>query len=228
MPFEVGYYQKKAQYVGHPLLDEIKYYKKDIKGETLVFMPGSRKSEIAKMFPLFVKAAQILEQNEGFKRRVLVVPSFFKGLDLKALYGEDIQLFEISYDAHKSLFEAEFAFVCSGTATLEAALIGTPFVLAYRAKTMDFLIARMLVNLHYIGLANIFYNALNDETPGLGESQLHPELIQHFLSVEGLLKAYEEMDRECYFKESLRLREYLKHGSARKVAEEMAFLLNLT
>lgn len=111
MPFEVGYYQKKAQYVGHPLLDEIKHYKKDIKGETLVFMPGSRKSEIAKMFPLFVKAAQMLEQNEGFKRRVLVVPSFFKGLDLKALYGEDIQLFEISYDAHKSLFEAEFAFI---------------------------------------------------------------------------------------------------------------------
>ncbi|WP_187863595.1 lipid-A-disaccharide synthase [Helicobacter pylori] len=228
LPFEVSYYQKKAQYVGHPLLDEIKYYKKDIKGETLVFMPGSRKSEIAKMFPLFVKVAQILEQNEGFKRRVLVVPSFFKGLDLKALYGEDIQLFEISYDAHKSLFEAEFAFICSGTATLEAALIGTPFVLAYRAKTMDFLIARMLVNLHYIGLANIFYNALNNETPGLGESQLHPELIQHFLSVEGLLKAYKEMDRERYFKESLRLREYLASGSARKIANEMAFLLNLT
>ncbi|AGT74151.1 lipid-A-disaccharide synthase [Helicobacter pylori SouthAfrica20] len=228
LPFEAGYYQQKAQYVGHPLLDEIKYYKKDIKGETLVFMPGSRKSEIAKMFPLFVEVARILEQNEGFKRRVLVVPSFFKGLDLKALYGEDIKCFEISYDAHKSLFEAEFAFICSGTATLEAALIGTPFVLAYRAKTMDFLIARMFVNLHYIGLANIFYNALNDETPGLGESQLHPELIQHFLSVESLLKAYETMDRERYFKESLRLREYLASGSSRKVAKEMAFLLNLT
>ncbi len=228
LPFEASYYQQKAQYVGHPLLDEIKYYKKDIKGETLVFMPGSRKSEIAKMFPLFVEVARILEQNEGFKRRVLVVPSFFKGLDLKALYGEDIKWFEISYDAHKSLFEAEFAFICSGTATLEAALIGTPFVLAYRAKTMDFLIARMFVNLHYIGLANIFYNALNDETPGLGESQLHPELIQHFLSVESLLKAYETMDRERYFKESLRLREYLASGSSRKVAKEMAFLLNLT
>ncbi len=228
LPFEASYYQQKAQYVGHPLLDEIKYYKKDIKGETLVFMPGSRKSEIAKIFPLFVKVARILEQNEGFKRRVLVVPSFFEGLDLKALYGEDIKWFEISYDAHKSLFEAEFAFICSGTATLEAALIGTPFVLAYRAKTMDFLIARMFVNLHYIGLANIFYNALNDETPGLGESQLHPELIQHFLSVESLLKAYETMDREHYFKESLRLREYLASGSSRKVAKEMAFLLNLT
>ncbi len=228
LPFEAGYYQQKAQYVGHPLLDEIKYYKKDIKGETLVFMPGSRKSEIAKMFPLFVEVARILEQNERFKRRVLVVPSFFRGLDLKALYGEDIKWFEISYDAHKSLFEAEFAFICSGTATLEAALIGTPFVLAYRAKTMDFLIARMFVNLHYIGLANIFYNALNDETPGLGESQLHPELIQHFLSVESLLKAYETMDRERYFKESLRLREYLASGSSRKVAKEMAFLLNLT
>ncbi|WP_104744143.1 lipid-A-disaccharide synthase [Helicobacter acinonychis] len=228
LPFEVSYYQKKAQYVGHPLLDEIKYYKKDIKGETLVFMPGSRKSEIAKMFPLFVEVARILEQNEGSKRRVLVVPSFFKGVDLKALYGEGIEWFEISYDAHKSLFEAGFAFICSGTATLEAALIGTPFVLAYRAKTMDFLIARMFVNLHYIGLANIFYNALNDETPGLGESQLHPELIQHFLSVESLIRAYKDMDRERYFKESLKLREYLMHGSARKIASEIAFLLNLT
>ncbi|AFI05391.1 lipid-A-disaccharide synthase [Helicobacter cetorum] len=226
LPFETSYYQKKAQYVGHPLLDEIKCYKKDIKGNSVVFMPGSRKSEIAKMFPLFVEVAKILERNEGLKRRVLVVPSFFKGLDLKALYGKEIECFEISYDAHKSLYEAEFAFICSGTATLEATLIGTPFVLAYRAKTIDFLIARMFVKLHYIGLANIFYNALNNETPGLGESQLHPELIQHFLSVESLLRAYKDMDRERYFKESLRLREYLVSGSARKVAKEIAFMLN--
>ncbi|AFI04277.1 lipid-A-disaccharide synthase [Helicobacter cetorum] len=226
LPFETSYYQKKARYVGHPLLDEIKYHKKDIKGNGLVFMPGSRRSEIAKIFPLFVEVAKILEQNEGIKKRTLVVPTFFKGLDLKALYGKGIELFEISYEAHKSLYEAEFAFICSGTATLEAALIGTPFVLAYRAKKIDFLIARMFVNLHYIGLANIFYNALNGEKAGLGESKLHPELIQHFLSTESLLKAYKDMDREKYFKESIRLREYLGKGSAKSIAKEIAFMLN--
>ncbi|WP_104747956.1 lipid-A-disaccharide synthase [Helicobacter cetorum] len=226
LPFETSYYQKKAQYVGHPLLDEIKYRKESSKGEGLVFMPGSRKTEIAKIFPLFVEVAKILERDEGLKKRVLVVPSFFKDLDLKALYGKDIELFEISYDAHKSLHEAEFAFICSGTATLEASLIGTPFVLAYRAKKVDFLIARIFVNLHYIGLANIFYNALNGEKAGLGKTKLHEELIQHFLSVESLLKAYKNMDREHYFKESLRLREYLGSGSANNIAKEIAFMLN--
>lgn len=71
---------------------------------------------------------------------------------------------------YKSLFEVEFVFICSGIVILEVVLIGMFFVLVYRVKMMDFLIVRMLVNLYYIGFVNIFYNVLNDEILGFGES----------------------------------------------------------
>lgn len=64
----------------------------------------------------------------------------------------------------------EFVFICSGIVILEVVLIGMFFVLVYRVKMMDFLIVRMLVNLYYIGLVNIFYNVLNNEILGFGES----------------------------------------------------------
>lgn len=64
----------------------------------------------------------------------------------------------------------EFVFICSGIVILEVVLIGMFFVLVYRVKMMDFLIVRMLVNLYYIGFVNIFYNVLNDEILGFGES----------------------------------------------------------
>ncbi len=214
LPFELGYYQHKASYVGHPLLDEIPLYKIQAQGQGVVFMPGSRSQEIAAIFPIFVQVARALKTKS-----VLVVPASLKGSDLENLYGKDVDLFDISYNAHQSLYAAEFAFICSGTATLEAALIGTPFVLAYKAKALDFFIAKRLVKLTCIGLANIFYNALHQESPGRGKTMLHPEYIQHDLHAQNLLQAYAKMDRARFVREAQRLRAYLHTGSAQRVSE---------
>ncbi|WP_104758148.1 lipid-A-disaccharide synthase [Helicobacter salomonis] len=214
LPFELSYYSHKATYVGHPLLDEIPLYKIRPQGHGVVFMPGSRQQEIRAIFPIFVEVARALPGS-----RVLVVPASLKGSDLEVLYGKDIALFEISYNAPQSLYEAEFAFICSGTATLEATLIGTPFVLAYKAKALDFFIAKRLVKLTCIGLANIFYNALHHERPGRGTTMLHPEYIQHGLHAQNLLQAYSTMDRVHFVRESQRLRAYLHTGSAQSVSE---------
>ncbi|CRF46174.1 lipid-A-disaccharide synthase [Helicobacter heilmannii] len=214
LPFELSYYQHKAQFVGHPLLDEIQYQKTELGGESVVFMPGSRKQEIERILPIFVQVAQKIQG-----KKVLVVPASFQGLDLSALYGAHLNLFEVSFDAHKSLYEASFAFICSGTATLEAALIGTPFILAYKARPLDFFIAKNLVHLTCIGLANIFYNALHDESPGRGQTMLHPEIIQDDLNASKLLELYNSLDREKFLQESQKIRAYLQHGSAQVVAE---------
>ncbi|CRF41731.1 lipid-A-disaccharide synthase [Helicobacter ailurogastricus] len=221
LPFELSYYKDKARFVGHPLLDEIKHQKTKVGGESVVFMPGSRKQEIERIFPIFVQVAQKI----GGKR-VLVVPSSFQGQDLNALYGKDLKLFEVSFDAHKSLYEASFAFICSGTATLEAALIGTPFVLAYKARPLDFFIAKNLVHLTCIGLANIFYNALHNESPGRGQTMLHPEIIQDDFNATRLLHFYNTLDREKFLQESQKIRAYLQHGSAQVVAEWIKHGLN--
>ncbi|MFC3847266.1 lipid-A-disaccharide synthase [Helicobacter baculiformis] len=213
LPFELSHYRCKATYVGHPLLDEIPLYKIRPQGVGVVFMPGSRQQEIKALFPIFVEVARTLKTP-----CILVVPASLQGSDLEKLYGKDINLFKISYDAHQSLYAAEFAFICSGTATLESALIGTPFVLAYRAKALDFFIARRLVKLTCIGLANIFYHALHNESPGRGRTMLHPEFIQHDLNAHNLLQAYAQMDRAHFVREAQRLRTYLATGSAEHIA----------
>jgi len=209
LPFEKDYYSKNAsiEYVGHPLLDEIKEFKKDLtKSNRVAFLPGSRKGEIKKLMPIFKEVRKKID-----KKAVVVIPEYFSKKDIEEIYGELLD-FEISHNTHETLFKSEFAFICSGTATLESALIGTPFILAYIAKTIDYFIAKNLVNLKYVGLANIFMDRFLNET-------IHPEFIQNEVSSKNLLEAYKNYNKEDFFKKSLLLRDYLKHGSSKRVAE---------
>lgn len=207
LPFEVEMYKHKARYVGHPLLDILPPCRAQApKEERIALMPGSRPSEIKALFPIFREAARQLGV-----RATLIVPAIYRGRDLGEIYGE-ISGLEISYETHATLQESSFAFICSGTATLEAALLGVPLVLAYKARALDYFIAKNLVNIEYIGLANIF------ETRR-GESPLHEELLQEQASVESLLAAYERCDRGRFLGRARALREYLGEGSALRVAE---------
>ena len=206
LPFEVDFYpQKKAQYVGHPLLDEIKLCHKD-KSETIAFMPGSRKSEISRLLPVYKELRRKLPQ----KKAVLIIPSSFSQEKINTLYG-DIEAFEISRNTEEALANSEFAFICSGTATLEAALIGTPFTLSYIAKKVDYFVAFKILGITQIGLANIILSHYNHST-------LHRELLQEEVTAENLLEEYYCTDRKIFSKKAQELREYLSHGSSKNVA----------
>lgn len=209
LPFEKTYYSKEApiEYVGHPLLDQIKEFKENTNEDVkkIVFMPGSRKGEIKKLMSVFREVQSSLDIVS-----VLVIPKHFSKEEIKELYG-NISGFEISHEAHKELLGADFAFICSGTATLEASLIGTPFVLCYKAKPLDYMIARALVKLKYIGLANIMSDEFQNKA-------LHPELLQEEVTAQNLVNAYKKLNRDEFLRDSKKLREYLKHGSSRKVA----------
>ncbi|MDQ1267937.1 MAG: lipid-A-disaccharide synthase [Campylobacterota bacterium] len=210
LPFEKEYYSKNApiEYVGHPLLDQISEFKEHLSDEVknIVFMPGSRKGEIKKLLPLFKE----VQKKLGIESTI-IIPKHFSKEDIKEVYGS-LSGFKTAHDAHKALLEADFAFICSGTATLEASLIGTPFVLTYIARPLDYYIANKLVKLDYIGLANIMFSKFKNRA-------LHPELIQESVSVKNLLKAYKEYDRSGFLEDSKALREYLKHGSSKRVAK---------
>jgi len=112
------------------------------------------------------------------------------------------------------LAKSEFAFICSGTATLESALIGTPFVLSYVAKKLDYFIGKRLLNITQVGLANIILTNYNNTT-------LHKELLQEEVTVENLLREYQSTDRELFTKKAKELKEYLSHGSSKRVALEL-------
>lgn len=209
LPFEKDYYSSNAPitYVGHPLLDIIKDAKKDINEDvkTITFMPGSRKGEIKKLMPVFKELHKKLNIYSN-----IVIPKHFSQDDIDEVYG-DISSFNIVHEPHKTLLESDFAFICSGTATLEASLIGIPFVLTYIAKPLDYFIASRLVKLNHLGLANIMFTQFNND-------KLHPEFIQDTVTVENLEQAYLKYDRQKFLNDSKSLRKYLQHGSSHTVA----------
>ena len=207
LPFEVEYYPNgKAQYVGHPLLDEIKATH-DADSNTIAFMPGSRKGEISRLLPIFKEVRKKLTD----KKALLIIPSSFSDEKIHGLYG-DISMFDISRDTHTALARSEFAFICSGTATLEAALIGTPFTLSYIAKKVDFFIGTKLLGIKQVGLANIILTHYNNST-------LHNEILQEEVTVDNLLEEYYNTDQKIFADKAEELREYLEHGSSENVAK---------
>ena len=211
LPFEKNYYPPDApiEYVGHPLLDELKYFKTKTSSniKKIAFLPGSRKKEISSLMPYFRELRKELSDIEA----ILAIPSYFNQDDINRLYG-DIDNFNITNDAHSALYQSDFAFICSGTATLEASLIGTPFILTYIASNFDYMIAKKVLHIDKIGLANIFFSYIEDRI-------IHPELIQSDVNINNLLKLYKTFDRDKFLDDSIKLREYLKHGSAKRVTE---------
>lgn len=209
IPFESEIYndKNKITYVGHPLLDEIKEFKPQfLETNKIAFMPGSRKTEITNLMPIFKELVKKIPNKEY----ILIIPAKFEENYIKKIYG-DISEFSISRNTHETLKEAEYAFICSGTATLEAALIGTPFTLSYIAKKFDFFIGKMFVKLNFVGLANIFFEKM-------GKKPLHSEFLQEDVNVENLLNDYKNLDKKLFFENSKILREYLKNGSSQNVA----------
>jgi len=209
LPFEKEYYSKTAPitYVGHPLLDIIPKFKEELNTEikSVAFMPGSRKGEIKKLMPIFKELLKKLDV-----KATIIIPKHFTQEDIAELYG-DLSGFSISNETYKTLYEADFAFICSGTATLEAALIGTPFILTYIAKPLDYFIASRLVKLSHIGLSNIMFSKFC-------ERDLHSEFIQEEVNAENLIQAYKAYDRSSFLSDSKSLRSYLEHGSSKTVA----------
>jgi lipid-A-disaccharide synthase len=209
LPFEKDYYSKNAPitYVGHPLLDQIKEFKEELNDEVrnIAFMPGSRRGEIKKLMPIFKELQKKLDIDA-----TVIIPKHFSKEDINELYGS-LSGFSISHETHKTLKEVDFAFICSGTATLEASLIGVPFILSYIAKPIDYFLASKLVKLEFVGLGNIMFEKFKGRA-------IHPEFLQENVTAENLFYAFKNYDKTKFLDDSKELRKYLQHGSSKTVA----------
>ena len=152
--------------------------------------------------PVFKELAKNIKE-----KKLLVVPEIYKE-KIDEIYG-DVKEFDIIFSTKQALLKSDFAYICSGTATLEAAIIGTPFVLMYKAREIEYLIAKMLVKLNYVGLANIIF-----ERENLGE--FHKEYLQKF-DINELLKDYENSSLKEFRQKSDKLKEVLKFGSSKNI-----------
>ncbi|OPY70211.1 MAG: Lipid-A-disaccharide synthase [Syntrophorhabdus sp. PtaU1.Bin050] len=181
LPFEKVLYDKNgvdAAYVGHPFMNTVKplYSRVEFldkmginrEGPIITIMPGSRENEVRKHMPTLLAVIASLEQRIG-KLTVLLplaenidsrlVQSYLKGQpSIKAFKG-------LSYDA---LSSSDLAFIASGSATLEAAILGIPTIVIYKVSSLSYFLARMLVKVNYISLPNI-----------IAGKEVFPEFIQH-------------------------------------------------
>ncbi len=189
-PFEEELYKKaggNAVFVGHPLLDLMpEPAKKEfppLGGEWKIgILPGSRKTEIARHLPLFVKAFyRIKEQHPGARAYMFAVPEFPDEKIVPALeavekyWSKDIEI--VREKDYKERAALDFALTCSGTATLENALLGVPMAVAYRMQKLTYAIGKRIVKTPYISLVNILL-----KKPAV------KELIQENATVENLAR----------------------------------------
>jgi lipid-A-disaccharide synthase len=210
-PFEKHYYPY-AHYFGNPLIKQISHYKEQTtENDTVAYLAGSRKSEITRLIDTYKEVAKQLSSS----RNVLVIPPHLSQEQIDSYYG-DISMFEVSRDTHQSLYDASFAYVCSGTATLEAALIGTPFVLVYQARAFDYWLVHLIAgNIKQVGLANIIF-----DYEGLG--LFHQEILQEEYTVERLLQEQSKYNAKEFLEKSRRLRSILEGEGSRAIADLIA------
>lgn len=162
LPFEQEYFgghRVDAEYVGHPLVDELfplMQAPPAREPSTLALLPGSRWHEVSSLLPPMVQAAEILHASEpNLKVRVLVAPGLARDRLSSLVEPCVLPLEWVSEDRHRVLAGASVALVASGTATLECALLAVPMVVGYRVHPLTFFLARRLVRVPFIGLANL-------------------------------------------------------------------------
>ncbi|MCX5785563.1 MAG: lipid-A-disaccharide synthase [Elusimicrobia bacterium] len=167
-PFEETIYKKaggNATFVGHPLLDLLpepveKTFPPPDNAWQIGILPGSRKTEISRHLPIFLNAFYKIKAScPNAKAKVFAVPEFpdenlVPFLERAEKYwSKDIEIVrEYGYKERAAL---DFAFTCSGTATLENALLGVPMVVAYKVPRLTYEVARKVIKVPYISLVNI-------------------------------------------------------------------------
>ncbi len=188
LPFEKAFYKKydyDADFVGHPLLDVTEHYVADTdfraknglsEKPIIALLPGSRKQEISRML------SGMLEMIKHFPDYQFVVagapsqPASFYEPILETAPSDRVKL--VSQQSYDLLKNAAAALVTSGTATLETALFRVPQVVCYRGNSINYFLAKRLINVKYISLVNLIV-----------DKPLVKELIQEDFNTEELSTA---------------------------------------
>lgn len=179
--FEEEFYKQHgidAEFVGHPLLDIVKantdknlFLKSlGLSGHrlTIALLPGSRKQEIKNILPLMLKTAQIIHKKIELAQFLIAKSA---NVDLN-IYDHYLRSFKLPWAiiegrTYDCLQAADFSLVCSGTATLETAIMEKPFCVIYKMNLLNYFLYRPLIKIPYIGMANI-----------IAGKEIVPEFIQ--------------------------------------------------
>ena len=216
-------------WVGHPLKDLLELHwipwetghgqKKP--GRIISLLPGSRKGELKTLLPIFIEAARRIRSAMPDTTFVMIkAPTIPRKVYEERLKKLDFPVQIVEKYAYDTIRESAMAIACSGTATLECALLGTPMIISNRGSLLTYLIAKAVIRVKYLGLPNLI----------LGEKKF-PEFLQYQATPKNIAacainilsneKLREEMKHACE-ETSLRIGE---KGASTRAAEEVLALL---
>jgi lipid-A-disaccharide synthase len=174
LPFEEEYYRRrgvKVEFVGHPLLEGFEPYRnrelflRDLglnpERTTIAVLAGSRRKEVDYILPTLLRAAQLILKEISAQFLISAAPTVdlehVRSLTDGILRGDpNRSFFHISTrDSRDILANSDFAFVKSGTSSLEAALVGVPFLIVYKISPLSWWIGSLLIHSPMKGLVNL-------------------------------------------------------------------------
>jgi len=190
-PFEEAIYREAGvpvSFVGHPLVDMVRPTKSrdefaadvgiDPKRPTVALLPGSRKSEITRNFPTILEACSRLAKGRTAIEGIQFIHAGAPGLGAAfwdAFGRPDLPLRRVEGATYDVLNAADCGIVASGTATVEAALIGTPMVIVYRLAPPTAMVLRHMLKTPDIGMVNL-----------IAGKRVAPELVQDGFTAEAV------------------------------------------
>jgi lipid-A-disaccharide synthase len=189
-PFEEQFYRERgveATFVGHPLaelppptVERSSYAAQFHLGPTnpwITLMPGSRVKEVRMNLPTILESAAQLGSEYEFL--LPVAPTLDRNF-LLALIGD--RKITLVPDALAALWHSRAAIVASGTATVEAAMMNTPFVMVYRVSPLTYLLGKPRVKVPYFAMVNL-----------IAGKQVVPELVQHGFNPQNVVSRLQEI-----------------------------------
>ena len=166
-PFEEQYYRERgveAEFVGHPQVDEVRAtqsraefaarYGLNASQPIVALLPGSRRNELRYNLPTMLEACRLIAAKQSAQFVLALAPTV-RAAETAHLMRADVTVQAVENETYNALAAADTAIISSGTATVEAALIGAPMVVVYRlAPTTAFLLKR-LVRTPYFSMVNL-------------------------------------------------------------------------
>lgn len=165
-PFERKFYEDAnvpVEYVGHPLVERINNFdfksKTDLQNELKIskeiflILPGSRKHEIKKHLPELVKAATLISNKNNLQTVVACADNLEDEYLQQYVSSDDVKI--VKGNTYNLLKHSRFGIIKSGTSTLEATIIGLPFVVIYSTSNITYQLAKRLVKIDHIAMPNI-------------------------------------------------------------------------
>ncbi|MGL4722076.1 MAG: lipid-A-disaccharide synthase [Desulfovibrionaceae bacterium] len=223
-PFEAEFFKKHSlpsEYVGNPLQDYIdnnQYTSISKNKNAITLLPGSRKSEIRSLLPIFIDSIKkLLKDMPYLEITCILAPSIEKEFVLPFFSEIDNISLLITKDIHtryKQIAQSRLVLAASGTATLECALLGSANIIIYKVHPFSAWLMKQFILIRYVGLPNIIMN-----------KEIFPELLQEnatsatIYAMAKKIVTQEEIENTMY-KEIQKLKEtlYVNHNVAEYVA----------